>query len=230
MPASTRRAFGAVVAALGIILVVAGAWIVVTLGPSGEAHFSATSKAPGAIAVTSDVLNAVDVPVLVTATRRDGGAVRLTAAPSTDARAILATSAVSTVSAVHFPAETLDLRSSGAGALTDISTADVWRLAAKGTRSARLVVDQGWGPETVVVTSGDATSLKDVTVTLTWADRAWFFDALAVTMIGAVIAAFALNVLWQGRAIAVHGNGAETGALRGRHDPRRLDPRRHDPR
>ena len=225
MPASARRALGAVVAGMGIILVVVGAWIVVKLGPSGEAHFNATLKAPGAIVVTSDVLNAVDVPVLVTATRRDGGAVRLTAAPSTDARAILATSAVSTVSAVHFPAETLDLRSSGAGALTDISIADVWRLAAKGTRSARLVVDQGWGPETVVVTSGDATSLKDVTVTLTWADRAWFFDALAVTMIGAVIAAFALNVLWQGRAIAVHGNGAETGALRGRHDPRRHDPR-----
>lgn len=221
MPASTRRAFGAVVAALGIILVVAGAWIVVTLGPSGEAHFSATSKAPGAIAVTSDVLNAVDVPVLVTATRRDGGAVRLTAAPSADARAILATSAVSTVSAVRYPAGTLDLRPSGAGAVTDVSTADVWRLAAKGRGSAGLVVDQGQGPETVVVTSGDATTLKDVTLTLTWTSRAWFFDALAVTMIGAVIAAFALNDLWQGRVIAVQAGGAATGALRGRHDPRR---------
>lgn len=220
MPASTRRALGAVVAATGIILVVVGAWILVKLGPSGEARFSATSKTPGAIAVTSDVLNAVDVPVLVTATRRDGGAVRLTAAPSTDARAILATSAVSTVSAVHYPAGTLDLRSSGAGALTDISTADVWRLAARGTGSAGLVIDQGRGPETVVVTSGDATTLRDVTVTLTWANRAWFFDALAVTMIGAVIAAFALNFLWQGRVIAVQGDGVETGALRGRHDPR----------
>jgi len=220
VPASTRRALGAVVAATGIILVVVGAWILVKLGPSGEARFSATSKTPGAIAVTSDVLNAVDVPVLVTATRRDGGAVRLTAAPSTDARAILATSAVSTVSAVHYPAGTLDLRSSGAGALTDISTADVWRLAARGTGSAGLVIDQGRGPETVVVTSGDATTLRDVTVTLTWANRAWFFDALAVTMIGAVIAAFALNFLWQGRVIAVQGDGVETGALRGRHDPR----------
>lgn len=220
MPASTRRALGAVVAATGIILVVVGAWILVKLGPSGEARFSATSKTPGVIAVTSDVLNAVDVPVLVTATRRDGGAVRLTAAPSTDARAILATSVVSTVSAVHYPAGTLDLRSSGAGALTDISTADVWRLAARGTGSAGLVIDQGRGPETVVVTSGDATTLRDVTVTLTWANRAWFFDALAVTMIGAVIAAFALNFLWQGRVIAVQGDGVETGALRGRHDPR----------
>jgi hypothetical protein len=215
-----RRALGVVVAAMGLILVVVGAWIVVKLGPSGEARFSATSKAPGAIAVTSDVLNAVDVPVLVTATRRDGGAVRLTVAPSTDARAILATSAVSTVSAVHYPAGTLDFRSSGAGALTDVSTADVWRLAATGRGSAGLVVDQGRGPETVVVTSGDAAILKDVTVALTWTDRAWFFDALAVTMIGAVIAAFALSVLWQGRVIAVHDDGAETGVLRGRHDPR----------
>jgi len=220
VPASMRRALGVVVAAMGLILVVVGAWIVVKLGPSGEARFSATSKAPGAIAVTSDVLNAVDVPVLVTATRRDGGAVRLTVAPSTDARAILATSAVSTVSAVHYPAGTLDFRSSGAGALTDVSTADVWRLAATGRGSAGLVVDQGRGPETVVVTSGDAAILKDVTVALTWTDRAWFFDALAVTMIGAVIAAFALSVLWQGRVIAVHDDGAETGVLRGRHDPR----------
>ena len=220
MPASMRRALGVVVAAMGLILVVVGAWIVVKLGPSGEARFSATSKAPGAIAVTSDVLNAVDVPVLVTATRRDGGAVRLTVAPSTDASAILATSAVSTVSAVRYPAGTLDLRPSVAGAVTDVSTADVWRLAATGRGSAGLVVDQGRGPETVVVTSGDAAILKDVTVALTWTDRAWFFDALAVTMIGAVIAAFALSVLWQGRVIAVHDDGAETGVLRGRHDPR----------
>ena len=201
MPASARRALGAVVAAVGIVLAVVGAWILVRLGPSGEAHFSVTSKAPGAMVITSDVLNSVDVPVRVTATRRDGGAVWLAAAPSTDARAVLATSAVSTVSGVHYPAGTLDLRASGAGALTDISTADVWRLSARGAGSAELVVDQGSGPETAVVTSGDATALTDVTMTLTWADRTWFFEALAVAMTGVVTATFALNELWQGRAV-----------------------------
>ncbi len=225
MPVSPRRALGAVVAVVGLVLVVLGGWIVVQLGPSGEARFSATSKAPGAIVVTSDVLNTVDVPVRVTATRRDRGAVRLAAAPSTDARAILATSAVSTVSGMHYPAGTMDLRASGSGALTDISTADVWRLASRGAGSAGLVVDQGRGPETVVVTSGDATALTDVTVTLTWADRAWFFEALAAATIGAVIAAFALNDLWQGRVITAQSGVAGTRASRGRHDPRRHDRR-----
>jgi len=201
VPASARRVLGAVVAALGIVLAVVGAWIVVKLGPSGEAHFSVTSKAPGAVVVRSDMLNSVDVPVRITATRSDGGAVWLAVAPSTDANAVLATSTVSTVSGAHYPSGMLDLRASGAGTLTDISTSDVWRLSAKGVRSAELVVDQGRGPETAVATSGDATALKDVTTTLTWANRMWFFEALAAAMIGAIIAAFALNDLWQGRLV-----------------------------
>lgn len=210
MQASTRRALGALVAALGLALVLVGAWVVVLLGPSGEAQFSATSKAPGAIVIPPEVLNAVDAPVRVTATRRDGGALVLVAASSGDARAILDRSAVSSVSAVHFPSGRLDLRASGAGTVRDVPTSDVWRLAAKGTGTVALVVDQVPGPETAVVTSGDAKALSDVTVTLTWADRAWFFLALAVTTIGAVIAAFALNDLWQGRLLpAPRTAGAE---------------------
>lgn len=206
MPAPARRVLGAVVAVLGITLAVFGAWATLRLGPTGEAHFSATSKAPGTLVVEPDVLNAVDVPVRVTATRSDGGPVWLAAAPSTDARAVLATSGGSTVSGVHYPAGTLDLRASGAGALPDISTADVWRLRAKGAGSAELVVDQGSGPETAVVTSGDATALRDVTLTLTWADRTWFFEALAAALIGAIIAAFALGDLWQSRPAAGQSN------------------------
>jgi hypothetical protein len=156
------------------------------------------------------VLNAVNVPVRVTATRGDGGAVRVVAAPSIDARAILAGSAVSTVGDLRYPAGTLGLRGSGTGALADISTADVWRLATKRSGSAELVVDQGRGPETVVVTSGDEKPLTDVTVTLVWADKAWFFEALAAATIGAIIAAFAFSDLWQGRAIAALGDVAPT--------------------
>jgi len=194
---------------VGIVLLVLGSWIVVKLGPSGLAQFSATSKAPGAMVITSDVLNTVDVPVRVTATRRDGAAVRMAIAPTPDARAMLARSAVSTVHAVHYPAGTMDLRASGVGTVSDLSTADVWRLAAKGAGSAELVVDQGRGPETVVVTSGDAKPLTDVTVTLAWANRTWFFEALVAATIGAVLAAFALIDLWQSRAIALRTD--ETG-------------------
>lgn len=211
MPASTRRALGALVAAVGIVLVVLGSWIVVKLGPSGQAQFSATAKAPGAMVITSDVLNTVDVPVRVTVTRPDGAGVRLAVAPTPDARAMLASSAVSTVSAVHYPAGTMDFRASGNGALNDLSTSDVWRHVAEGAGSAQLVVDQGRGPETVVVTSGDAKPLTDVTVTLAWANRTWFFEALVVATLGAVMAAFALIDLWQGRVLALRTDETETG-------------------
>jgi len=216
------------VALVGLVVALLGAWIVVTLGPSGEASFSSTSKAPGAILVSPDVLNSVDVPVRVSATRLDGRAIWLAVAASTDARAVLSTSAVATVRGVHFPAGTLDLRSSGTGALTDISTADVWRLSARGAGSAGLVVDQGGGqggaqagPETAVVTSGDDTALTDVTVTLTWADRKWFLEALVAAMFGAVVAAVALTFLWQSR-------DAQSRHEQSRHEQGRHEQGRHE--
>jgi hypothetical protein len=199
LPARVRRVLSVVVVVLGAVLAIFGVWNAFKLGPSGEARFSVTSKDPGALVVEPYVLNAVGVPLRITARRSDGGGVWLVVAPSADARAVLARSAVSTVSGVHYPGGTLDLRASGAGGAAGISTADVWRLSAKGAGSAQLVVNQGSGPETAVVTSGDATALRGVTMTLTWADRAWFFDALAVALIGSIIAAFALSDLWHTR-------------------------------
>ncbi len=212
MPASTRRALGAVAAALGIVLVVVGAWAVVQLGASGAAQFSATSKSPGAVLVGSDVLNAVDVPVLVTAERADGGALLIASAPSPDARAIVGTAAVSTVSAVHYPAGSIDLHPSGVGALANIATADIWRLTARGSGAVKLMVDQGSAPGTVLVTSGDSTALKDVTLTLTWGNQAWFFEALVMATLGAVLAVFAFTDLWQGRLAALPGAVGEGAA------------------
>jgi hypothetical protein len=187
---------------LAIALALLGGWTALNLGPSGEAHFTASSKTTGPIVIGPDVLNSLNLPVRVTVTRGDGGAVWLAAAPSADAQAVLAKSAVSKVSRVHYPAGTMDLRASGAGALPDVSTADVWRLSAEGMGSTGLVVDQGKGPEMVVVTTGDSTALTDVTMTLTWAERSWFFAALAAVVIGAIVAAFALIDLLHGRYIA----------------------------
>ena len=210
MPTQARRVLGAVMAVLGMVLAAMGAWTAIKLGPSGEVHFSATSKATGAIVVEPGILNSLNLPVRIKATRGDGGAVWLAAAPSTDAGAVLAKSAVSTVSGVHFPAGTLDLRVSGAGALHGISTADIWRVSSKGAGSAELLVGQGRGPETAVVTSGDATALTNVTVTLTWAQRPWFFEALAVAVIGAIVAAFALNDVSNSRRTARWAHAVRT--------------------
>ena len=116
---------------------------------------------------------------------------------------------VSTISGLHYPQGRLDLATSGTGASKDVSQADIWRLTAKGSGRATLVVGQGMGPETAVVTSGDTTALTDVTLTLTWNDRAWFFEALAMATIGAVLATFAINDLWQGGFLAAPRQGAK---------------------
>jgi len=210
VPTQARRVLGAVMAVLGMVLAAMGAWTAIKLGPSGEVHFSATSKATGAVVVGPDVLNSLNVPVRIRATRSDGGAVWLATGPSDDARAVLATSAVSTVSGVHYPAGTLDLRSSGAGALPRIGTSDAWRLRTRGSGPTELVVDQGTGPETAVVTSGDATALTNVTMTLTWQERSWFFKALSVAVIGAIIAAFALGDLSHSRHTSRRTDGVRS--------------------
>ncbi|MEO8519252.1 MAG: hypothetical protein ABI438_08705 [Dermatophilaceae bacterium] len=199
MPHPVRRALAIVVFLLGGALAIFGSWTAVTLGPSGEASFTATSKGPGVLVVEPGILNSVRVPVRITATRSDGGRVRVAVAPSPDARALLAKSAVSTVSGVHFPAGSLDLRTSGAGTPSDISAADVWRLEAEGGDRTQLTVNQGWGPETAVVSPADNGAPRSITMTLTWADRSWFFDALAVAVMGSIIAAFALGDLWHDR-------------------------------
>ena len=215
MPAIVRRVLGVVVVVLGAALAIFGAWNAFGLGPSGEARFSVTAKDPGALVVEPDVLNSVEVPVRITATRSDGGSVQVVVAPSVDARAVLDRSAVSTVSGVHYPAGTLDLRTAGVGSSPGVRTADVWRLSAKGAGSAQLVVNQGGGPETAVVVSGDATALRGVTMTLTWADHAWFFDALTVAVIGSIIAAFGLGDLWHARphASSIHSGPRHRGVI-----------------
>jgi len=148
--------------------------------------------------------------VRIRATRDDGGSLWLATASSVDARAVLGASAVSTATGVHFPTGTLDLRRSGSGALPDIRTADVWRLVGKGAGSTELTVDQGRGPETAVVTSGDASALKRVTVTVTWAERSWFFEALGAAVVGAIAATFAIGDLLHNRR-----KGPLTGPARG---------------
>src|SRR5680860_1396423 len=94
--------------------------------------------------------------------------------------------------------------------LHDISTADIWRVSSKGAGSAELLVGQGRGPETAVVTSGDATALTNVTVTLTWAQKPWFFEALAMAVIGAIVAAFALIDVSNSRRTARWAHAART--------------------
>ena len=53
-----------------------------------------------------------------------------------------------------------------------------------------------------MVTSGDASALTNVTMTLTWANRSWLAQALGAALIGMTIAALALTDLKNRRPAA----------------------------
>ena len=203
MPALARRApgiVGAGLALLGVVLAAAGLWLAVSLGPDGEVSTTKAIPAAGALEITPSVLNTVDVPVGVLVTRADRGPLWAGVGAAGDASAVLGSATHTQLSGVHFPSGAVTTTTTGAAALPNLSAADVWRVTSQGTGSVRLMVGQGHGPESVVVAAGDNRPLGAVTATITWQHRTWFFEALAVMILGGILAAFALAFLWQRRS------------------------------
>jgi hypothetical protein len=194
VPGTARRAslvVSGVAIVLGLALLVAGVWAAIGLGPSGRAEFSSgRQQSPGIVLVGSRVLGHIDAPAEVRVTRADGGPVWLGVAHDADARAAVGSSPVLSVDRVHYPSGAADVATAGAGAgtATRLPGADVWQETGTGTGSAHLVVEPGSGPQTVVATSANAAALGPVRVTVAFEDGRWFLEAVALAVLGLVVA------------------------------------------
>lgn len=190
MPGTARRVslVASVVAmVLGLALLVAGVWAAIGLGPSGRAEFSSgRQQSPGIVLVGSPVLGHVDAPAEVRVTRADGGPVWLGVAHDADARAAVGSSPVLSVDRVHYPSGAVQVATAGAGPGTAarLPGADIWQQTSTGTGAARLAVDPGTGPQTVVAASANAAALGSVQVTVAFEDGTWFVEALALAVLG----------------------------------------------
>ena len=164
----------ALVLLVGLVMVVLGAWLAITLGPSGAARFTVTTTESLLIGPT--VLNRVAAPVTVCATSGAGPVFVASTTPQ-DVLDIVGTASHQEVVVAEFPARTLQLRAAGDGDLADPRSLQVWRAASEGC----LVVSQDQRPSSVLVYLPAAGPIE---VSMTWQRGAWFIQSLAVLVVG----------------------------------------------
>jgi hypothetical protein len=185
-----RRLLTVAAALLGLVLTGFGAWLAATIGPSGTLAFRATTSNP--LLLPAEVINRVDDPVTVTVEGSGAEQVWLGVAPVADVLAVVGNAAHDEARSAQFPARTLELATSGAGLLPDPRTLDVWRQTVANTKSVSAVVDQDRAPEAILVLPNSG---EQVTATVEFTHRGWFYQALTVLIVGLIIASFALGWL-----------------------------------
>ena len=187
-PVLKRAALGVLTLA-GLVLAVVGLWFLGHLGLSGKGSFTATPSASRIVVLDPSVLNRVDSPVTITAKAKNGGDVWMGRAAPSDARSLVGRAAATSVTGVSVGSWQLETATRGAGTPPALAGTDLWRQQVAGKGTARLVVNQGNAPETVVVAtpSGKPADLSELT--LTWQRQAWSAEAVTALVVGLLLAA-----------------------------------------
>lgn len=199
MATTAARVGGAVAALIGLLLGVAGLWLLTHIGTSGTASFSATTEGTRSVVLTPSVLNRLDAPVRVTITPSPGGTVWTALAAPSDAAAILGSGAHREVTGVSTRPWALQTSERGAGASpepAEVTGADVWRAEDRGDGPVTVTVRQQDAPETLVAVAEDG-SIAEVT----WSAQrgTWFGQALLVTGVGVLLLAGGVVLLVRSR-------------------------------
>lgn len=198
MPTLAKRVVGGLLALIGLVLTVIGLWYAFHLGGSGTATFSATASGTNPVLVPQTVLNRVDGVVKVTATPRKGGAVWLAAAAPSDAKAVLAKTAHTTVTGVSTRPWELETSSTGTGATPSLAATDVWRNTDTGAGAVTMTIEQANAPETVIA---QATKGQIERVDLTWERKSWFVQSVIAALVGLFLLLSGLSLLWSSRPL-----------------------------
>ncbi|WP_404381490.1 hypothetical protein LL946_13555 [Knoellia locipacati] len=196
MPTLAKRAVGALLALLGVVLTVIGLWYAIHLGGGGTATFSTTASGANPVLVPQTVLNRIDGVVKVTATPRSGGTVWLAAAAPSDAKAVLGRTAHTTVTGVSTRPWQLQSTTSGSGAAPALSTTDVWRNTETGDGAVSMTIEQANAPESVIA---QATRGQLERVELTWERKSWFVQSVIAALVGLFLLLSGLSLLWSTR-------------------------------
>jgi len=196
MPTLAKRVLGALLALVGLVVTVVGLWYATHLGSGGTATFAAPAKGTTPVVVPQTVLNRVDGPVVVTAVPARGGTAWLAASAPSDAQAVVAKAARTTVTGVDTSPWELRTRTEGSGEAPALSSAEVWRGTETGTGSVSMTIEQANAPETVIA---QATQGGLERIELTWERTSWFVQAVITAVVGLLLLLGGLALLWSTR-------------------------------
>jgi hypothetical protein len=196
MPTLAKRAVGALLALLGLVLTVFGLWYAFHLGGSGTATFSATTAKAHPVLVPQTVLNRVDGDVTVTATPSKGGTVWLAAATPSDATAVLGKTAHTTVDGVSTMPWQLETSAAGTGDSPALDTSDVWRNTDSGDGAVSMTIEQANAPESVIA---QASTGEIERIAVTWERKSWFVQSVIAALVGLFLLLSGLSLLWSSR-------------------------------
>lgn len=197
VPVLAKRLLLAALTVVGVVLLVLGLWFTVHLGLSGTATFTTKPAAGSVVVLEPSVLNRVDEPVTVTA--RAGGGARLWAglASPSDADAVVAGAARTTVTGAQVSGWRLTTERSGSGQAPPLGSADIWHTTKAGTGTVRVTVHQTDAPESLVIATADGAPATLSSLTLTVHRSAWVFQSLLAVLVGLIAVAAGVAGLWQ---------------------------------
>ena len=196
MPTLATRALLAALTAIGLVLLVIGAWFTSHLGTSGSATFTTKPPAGSVVVLEPGVLSRIDRPVTVTAVADAGDPVFIGVAGPTDARSVVGGADRTTVTGAHVRQWSLETTRSGAGAAPALAGADIWRQVRTGEGTVRVTLDQDRAPESVVIATADGKAADLTSLTVTIERRTWFFQALLAALVGLLATVAGAAGLW----------------------------------
>lgn len=196
MPTLAKRVVGGLLALIGLALTVFGLWYAVHLGGSGTATFSTPASGTNPVLVPQTVLNRVDGVVKVTAVPSKGSTAWLAAASPSDAKAVLAKSAHTSVTGVSTRPWELVTTTSGTGATPALAATDVWRNTMTGEGAVSMTIEQANAPEAVIA---QATKGQIERVDVTWERKSWFVQSVIAALVGLFLLLSGLSLLWSSR-------------------------------
>ncbi|EKA60127.1 hypothetical protein B277_14543 [Janibacter hoylei PVAS-1] len=143
-----QRVAGALLALVGLVAAVVGAWFLAHLGTSGTATFTAE---PGqrVVVLEPDVLNRVDHPVEITAT--GSGDVWVGTARPSDVEAFFGDAQRAQVAGVDVSDWALTATDQGQGEAIDPAGLDIWQQSSAAKGEITRTVDQADAPQAFVV-------------------------------------------------------------------------------
>lgn len=202
-----RRLLGVVLILAGAAALVVGGWFARALGTDGSATFT-TSPPPGVPVVIDAQTNArTDIPLLITATAADDVPITASIASPSDAKAFLGESRYERVTGIGVRDWVLTTRSLGSGEPVAPAAADLWRSQVTTDSAVEIGGDLEAAPETMILTTPPDTELR--TISMTWSNPAWFYQALALAFGGLLAVLVGLGLTFRRSA---SGQGEQPAA------------------